>query len=581
MSMQAVQSEEAAGLWRRYRRAVTVVAILSAVLNVLLLAGSLYLMLVYDSVLPSHSIPTLFGLLAMLVGVYLFQSFFDTMRTRILTDVGADIDRQLSPRVQQAIGEAARRGGASHGDGLTAVRDLDAVRFFLGGSGPGTLIDVPWGALFLLVLFLLHPWLGVTALVGALVLIGLTIMTDRATAKPTLEVGQIASRRNALAETNLRHVEMLSALGMAARMRARWGEVNARYIAAQTQLSHSVGRLSGISRVFRLFLQSAILTVGALLVIDGKASAGVIFASSIISGRALAPIDQAIANWRAFAAARSGWRRLNVLLARVPAPRDVAVDLPRPRAVLAVEQLAVAPPGSQRLTVQGIDFRLEAGQALGVIGPSAAGKSSLARAIVGAWVPARGTVRLDGADLAQWDAEALGASIGYLPQAVELLDGTIAQNIARFTPDAASEAIIAAAQAAGVHDMIVALPGGYDLPVGVDGGQLSAGQRQRIGLARALFGAPFLVVLDEPNSNLDVAGEEALTRAIAGVRAGGGIAIVIAHRPASLAPVSHALFLRDGRMEAFGPRDEVLGKVLQRRPAPGTGPQPVPSAGAR
>lgn len=577
--MQAVQSEELSGVVRRYRRAFWVVAGLSLVLNVLLLAGSLYLMLVYDSVLPSHSIPTLFGLLAMLVAVYLFQSFFDLMRNRILTDVGADIDRQLSPRVQQAIGEAARRGGQSHGDGLTAVRDLDAVRFFLGGQGPGTLIDMPLGALFLIVLFLLHPWLGVTALVGALVLVGLTILTDRATAKPTAEVGQIASRRNALAETNLRHVETLSALGMAARMRARWQDVNARYIGAQTKLSHDVGRLSGISRVFRMFLQSAILTVGALLVIDGEASAGVIFASSIISGRALAPIDQAIANWRNFAAARSGWRRLKVLLARVPAQREVQVDLPRPQEMLAVEQIALAPPGSQRLTVQGVEFRLEKGQALGVIGPSAAGKSSLARAIVGAWAPARGTVRLDGADLSQWDPDVLGASIGYLPQTVELLDGTIAQNIARFEPDAPSQAVIAAAQAAGVHDMIVALPGGYDMPVGVDGGQLSAGQRQRIGLARALYRDPFLVVLDEPNSNLDVAGEEALTRAIAGVRSRGGIAIVIAHRPASLAPVSHALFMRDGRMEAFGPRDEVLGKVLQRRPPPGAGPQPVTTVG--
>lgn len=549
----------------RYAGAVRAVVALSAVLNVLMLGGSLYMMLVYDSVLPSHSLPTLFGLFAMITLVYLFQALFDRMRQRMLSDIGAALDRELAPRVQQAMGEVALRGGRLAGDGLTAMRDLDAVRGWLSGAGPAALIDLPWILLFLVVVGILHPLLMLTTLLGALVMLCLTWMTDRATRQPVRELAQIAAVRNGLAESLLRHGEMLAAMGMRARMQERWAQVNRYFLAANEQLAQSTGLIGGASKAFRMFLQSALLTVGALLVLDGQASAGIIFAGNILCARALAPIDGAIGQWRVFNTARGGWERIQALLAKVPAEEAAQVALPAPTKGLALHQVFAAPPGTQRVTVNGLDFALAAGDAMGVIGPSAAGKTSLARVLTGVWRPLRGTVRLDGATLDQWDSERLGASIGYLPQTVELLEGTVAHNIARFEPEADSALIIAAARAAGVHDLILRLPEGYDTPVGHDGAELSAGQRQRIGLARALYGDPFLVVLDEPNSNLDAEGEVALEQAIAGIRKRGGIAVIIAHRPSALAQVSHVLFMREGRAEAFGPRDEVLRKVT--RPA--------------
>jgi ATP-binding cassette subfamily C protein len=545
----------------RYRRAFIAVAGLSALLNVLLLGGSIYLMLIYDSVLPSQSMPTLFGLFGMVLAVYIFQGIFDTMRSRILADIGSALDRRLAPRVQHAMAELAIRGNKTVGDGLTPMRDLDSIRTFLASAGPAALIDLPWIIFFIGVLGLLHYWLAITALVGALIMLGLTLLTDRITRKQVRRATQVTAYRNGLAETNVRHVELLTALGMRGRLHNRWDGINQQYLAANSELSRDVGLFGGISKVFRLFLQSAILTVGALLVIDGEASGGVIFAASILSGRALAPVDQAIGNWRSFTSARAGWARLTDLLAQVPAGEDAGVALPPPTRTLEVQQLFVGPPGSQRITASAVDFRLEAGEALGIIGPSAAGKTSLARALLGLWQPARGTIRLDGATLDQWEPEQRGSFLGYLPQTVELLEGTVAENIARFDAQATSDAVIAAAQAAGVHDMIVKLPQGYDTPVGADGKELSAGQRQRVGLARALYGDPFLVLLDEPNSNLDAQGEAALDQAIVRVRERQGIVIVIAHRPSVLAHVSHVLFMREGRAEMFGLRDEVLARV--------------------
>jgi ATP-binding cassette subfamily C protein len=500
----------------------------------------------------------------MVVVVYLFQALFDLMRTRILSDVGGALDREMAPEVQRLISDNAMRGGKQTGDGLIPMRDLDQIRAFLASGGPAALIDLPWIVFFIGVLFLLHYWLGVTALIGAIILIVLTLITDRRTREPIGQLSQIGAVRSGMAESNVRHAEVLSALGMRNRMRDRWLEVNGVYLAAYDRMSHTTGVLGGISKIFRLLLQSLILTVGALLVIDGKASGGVIFASSILAGRALAPVDAAIANWRGFGQARLGWRRINEMLARIPDSGAITTVLPRPTQELTVQGLVVAPPGTQRVTVQNADFSLKAGEALGVIGPSAAGKTSLGRALIGVWRPARGNVRLDGATLDQWHPEALGEFIGYLPQTVELLEGTVAENIARFDPEPDSNAVIAAAQVAGVHEMVVGLPQGYDTPVGADGSQLSAGQRQRIGLARALYKDPFLVLLDEPNSNLDAAGEMALERSVAAIRERGGIAILIAHRPSALAQVSHVCFMRDGRIEAFGPRDEVLDKITAK-----------------
>ncbi len=547
----------------RYRAAFVAVAALSAVLNVLLLGSSIYMMLVYDSVLPSHSVPTLVGLLAMAAAAYVFQGLFEGLRTRILNAIAAGLDRDISPRVQRTIFEARQKGVKMPGDGLSLMRDFDQIRGFLSGPGPGTLIDLPWIVVFLIVLSLLHYWLGLTALIGAILLFGLTLVTDRLTRRAAQQSGQIAAYRNGMAEDVLRHSELLTALGMRNRLQTRWEDINAAHRTTQLQLAETVGLYSGVSKVARMFLQSVILSVGALLVIDGKASGGVIFASSILSGRALAPVDAAIANWKSLAAARIGWKRVNDLLRRASPEEGTMMLLPAPTRQLVVENLVVAPPGTQRVTVNGVSFRLHAGDALAIVGPSAAGKTSLGRALVDIWRPMRGSVRLDGATLDQWPADTLGEHLGYLPQAVELLEGTVADNIARFEPEYSSEAVIAAARAADVHHLIVQLPEGYQTLIGAAGAELSAGQRQRIGLARALYKDPFLVLLDEPNSNLDAEGEAALGRAVAGVRKRGGIVVLIAHRPAALTQVSHVLLIRNGRAEAFGPRDDVLARIAK------------------
>ena len=553
-------------LWdvvRDYRQVFIVVLCVSAILNVLLLGGSLYMMMVYDSVLPSRSIPTLVGLAILVMIVYAFQGFFENMRAGMLADVANAVEQKLSGRVQGAISQLALAGQKLPGDGLGPMRDLENVRAFL-ASGAVGMIDLPWILFFLGVLFALHLWLGVTTLVGAVVLFSLTLITNRVMKQPAEQLSQLSAHRNGAAETNLRHVELLTALGMRNRMQQRWGRSNSAYAAAQNKLARSGAALGGLSKMLRLALQSLILTVGALLVLDDKASGGVIFASSILSARALAPVDQAIVNWKGFISARIGWLTLSEMLKRVPAPQPVALRLPRPERRLEVEKLVVAPPGSRQMTVNGATFQLSAGDACAVIGPSGAGKSSLGRALIGAWRPARGTIRFDGASLDQWDPEHFGEWGGYLPQSVELLDGTIAQNIARFDPDATSEGVLAAAKAAAVHDLITSLPQGYETRVGTNGEALSGGQRQRIGLARALYGDPFFILLDEPNSNLDGEGEAALAAAIASVRKRGGILVVISHRADILGRVSHIMLLRGGRMEAFGPAAEIMARLRQK-----------------
>ena len=453
-------------------------------------------------------------------------------------------------------------------DGLQPLRDLDSVRSFLSGLGPIALFDLPWLPFYIGVCYLLHPWLGYTALGGAIILAALTLLTELLTRRPTKSAARFAASRSELAQAGHRNAEAIVAMGMVGRMVHRWAEANRQYMAGQWSASDVVGGLSAVSKVLRLLLQSAMLGVGAFLVIHQEATAGIIIAGSILAARALAPVDLAIAHWKAFAACRQSWQRLNKLLALLP-PQQMPMLLPAPREKLTVESASTAPPASTKLVLQDISFKLERGSGLGVIGPTGSGKSSLARLLVGVWQPARGKVRLDGCTFDQWSSEVLGAHIGYLPQDVELLGGTVAQNIARFEPKADPQAIVAAAKAAGVHDLIIELGEGYETQVGERGETLSAGQAQRIALARALYRDPFLIVLDEPNSNLDAAGDEALTRAILGIRARGGIVVVIAHRPSAIAGVDVVLVLKQGRMQAFGPKDEILSKVLQRdAPAP-------------
>ncbi|WP_197277220.1 type I secretion system permease/ATPase [Sphingomonas profundi] len=544
----------------RCRSAIVGVALMSAVLNILLLGGSMYMMLVYDMVLPSRSVPTLIGLLVMVAVVYVFQALIEMIRGRMLVGIAAALDGRMRGRIHDIVQRLSLRR-AVPGDGLQPIHDLDQIRNFLAGNGPGALIDLPWMFFFIAILFLFHPWLGVTALAGGLVLVALTFATDRVSRAPMRYNTAISSARSALANAARRNADVIHALGMRRRVAAGWEDVSRHQLGSQEKLNQATGTLGSASKIFRQFLQSSVLTVGALLVIDGKASGGVIFAGSFLTARALAPVELAIANWRGFVAARQGWARLTQLLQSMP-PEAAVTPLPAPGASVEIEHLTLVPPGAEQASVVDVTFRMEAGEAVGVIGPSASGKSSLVRGIVGVWTPARGTVRIDGAALDQWDSDALGAHIGYLPQSVSLMEGTVAQNIARFDPEAAPEAIIAAARSAGVHDLILHLKDGYETQVGPAGQTLSAGQQQRVALARALFGAPFLVVLDEPNSNLDAEGEAALAEAIRGVRARKGIVILVAHRPAALAVVDKVLVMREGRLRAFGPRDEVLKQVL-------------------
>jgi ATP-binding cassette subfamily C protein len=537
-------------------------ALISGMSNILMLTGAMFMLEIYDRVLPSRSMPTLVGLLVLAAALFTALGILDAIRGRILVRIGGALDETLSGRVYDTLMRLPLRVGA-RSDGTQPLRDLDAVRSYLSGLGPVALFDLPWIPLYLAICFAFHPLIGFAALAGAIILIVLTLLTEILMRAPARAATEAAVARNGLAEASRRNAEALVAMGMAGHIAARWSEANRQYMRSQQEASDLGGGLGAISKVLRMMLQSGVLAVGAYLVIHQEASAGIIIAASILSARALAPVDLAIANWKGFVAARQSWQRLNRLLTMSPA-RLAPMQLQTPAHRLTVEAVSASPPGVPKIVVQDITFELEAGQGLGIIGPSGSGKSSLVRLLVGVWQPMRGNVRLDGAALDQWASDALGRHIGYLPQDVELLAGTVAENIARFEPDPDNEAVIAAAKAVGVHDLIVRLPGGYDTQIGEQGSALSAGQAQRVALARAVYRDPFLVVLDEPNSNLDSEGEEALTRAILGVRERMGIVIVVAHRPSAIAGVDRLLMMNQGKAQAIGPKDEVLSKVLQR-----------------
>lgn len=560
------------------RTAFIGVAVMSGLVNILYLTGSFFMLEVYDRVIPSRSVPTLVGLVILALVLYGFQGILETIRSRILARVGASLDEALSARVFDIVVRAPLKG-ATPGDGLLPLRDLDQLRAFLGGTGPSAFFDLPWMPIYVFICFLFHPLIGVAALVGAAVLAVLALTTDRSTRGPSQTATAHGMRRNGLAEAGRRNAEVLAAMGMQGRFADRWGGANRDYMQSQMNVSDVASGFGAGSKVFRMALQSGVLALGAWLVINNLASAGVIIASSILVARALAPAELAIANWKGFVQARQSWARLSELFARLPAAEQPHA-LPAPSQSLVAENVTLAPPGTQRIVVQDVSLSLQRGQGLGIIGPSASGKSSLVRAIVGVWPPVRGKVRIDGAAIDQWSSADLGPHIGFLPQEVELFAGTIAENIARFDPNAQSGAVIAAAKSAGIHEMILRLTEGYDTRIGEGGAGLSAGQRQRVGLARALYGDPFLVVLDEPNSNLDGEGENALTQAIVGVRQRGGICIVVAHRPSALAAVDMILMMADGRAQAFGPKDEVLKRVLRSTPAPAAEPVAVQRTGA-
>jgi len=562
VTSQAARSKsELAEALTQCRGAFGSVMAFSALINVLMLTGPLFMLQVYDRVLPSRSVPTLVCLGLLMAGLYSFQALLEAIRSRVLVRVGSYLDESLAPRIYDVVVRLPLRlrGG---GDGTQPLRDLDHIRSFLSSGGPSALADLPWAPFYLAICFMFHWLIGISAVIGGIILTIITICAEIFSRGPIRAASTHQATRNTLLEASRRNAEVVRAMGMGQRLGSRWSKANTEHLKSQRLASDVSGGLGSLSKALRMLLQSAVLGLGAWLVINQEASGGVIIASSILVSRALAPVELAIANWKGFVSARQGWRRLTNMMAMLPV-EEIPLELPAPAGALVVEGIAAVPPSERRVVLNDVSFDLKAGAGLGVIGPSASGKSSLARVLVGVWPAARGKVRLDGAALEQWSPEILGNHIGYLPQDVELFDGTVAENIGRFDHQPDAEKVINAAKAAGAHDLILSLPNGYDTPIGEGGTSLSAGQRQRVALARALYGDPFLVVLDEPNSNLDDEGDRALTGAIANVRRRGGIVIVIAHRPSALAAVDQVLVLANGQKVKMGPKEEVLRAVLR------------------
>ena len=561
--MSAAAPEDLVGVeLRASARRLGAVAIFSGVVNLLMLSGSLYMLQVYDRVLPSRNVATLAGLSAMVLIAYLFQAYFEAARSRMLSRIGTLFDVGLQKRIYLALATLPLRG-AKPIIAQQPLRDLDQIRTFMSGIGPTAFLDMPWIPFFLIALFIFHPAIGFAAMLGAAMIIGLTVAAERrarAAAKFSMDC---SAQRQVFADSTRQNAEAIRALGMTGRLTERWLEANDRFLRQNFFAADVYANIGAIAKVVRYALQSAILGIGAYLVIIDQASGGIMIASSIMMGRALAPIEIALSNWRQLVAARQGIDRLRDILATVAPPAAAAVDLSRPRQSLSVENITVAIPGSDRVVLSNVSFQLTAGMGLALLGPSAAGKSSLARALLGIWPAGEGVVRLDGAALDNWAPDDLGRHIGYLPQDVALFDGTVAENIARFDVGATSDAVLGAAQLAGAHEMILSLPDGYATRIGERGSCLSAGQRQRIGLARALYGDPFLVVLDEPNANLDRDGEAALIAAIQALRRDMRIVVMVSHRPEALAALNMAAVLRQGRMVAFGPRDELFARVAR------------------
>jgi PrtD family type I secretion system ABC transporter len=543
-------------------RRLGAVAVFSGVINLLTLSGSLYMLQVYDRVLPSRNVATLLGLSAIVLVAYVFQAYFEAARARMLSRIGTLFDIGLQQRIYQAIAALPLRGAKAM-IAQQPLRDLDQIRIFLSGLGPTAFLDLPWIPIFLIALFIFHPAIGLVAMLGAASIIALTVATERksrAAAKFTMDS---SAQRQVLADSTHQNAEVIRALGMTGRFTARWMETNERYLRQNFDVADIYANIGAIAKIVRFILQSAILGTGAYLVIIEQASGGIMIASSIMMGRALAPIEIALANWKQLVAARQGIDRLRKILGTVVPPQASAVELPRPSQSLSVEDITIEVPASDRVVLSNISFKLTAGMGMALLGASAAGKSSLVRALTGIWPASKGVVRLDGAALDNWHPDDLGQFIGYLPQDVALFDGTVAENIARFDGNAASDAILSAAQLAGAHEMILALPDGYSTRLGERGSSLSAGQRQRIGLARAVFGDPFLVVLDEPNANLDHDGEVALMKAIQMLRRNQSIVVMVSHRPEAISALDIAMVLRDGRMVAFGPREELFARVAR------------------
>ncbi len=550
------------GFASRFRPFFLSAAGFSLIVNVLLLAPALFMLQVFDRVLTSRSTETLIMLLVLVVGALLFMAYLDMIRSRLLTAAAVTLEKRLGPEV---FGEMIRRSASpGSAEALHGLRDVNTLRGFLTGPGILSIFDAPWVPIYVLIIFLFHPWLGTLALGGALLLFALAVANEKLSRRP-LEEMQLDSRRaGRFAEQSIVNAEVARALGMVNGLARGWAGLSRKGLENQLQASRVASALTSTTRFMRQFLQVAMLATGAFLVIDQQTTSGVMIAATILLSRALAPVETAIAGWKGMVDARSAYGRLRKMF-ESDGHTETVTELPPPTGAISVERLVFGFRGQDRPIIKQISFELPAGQALAIVGPSAAGKSTLARLIVGLWKPAVGVVRLDGADISSWPRERLGPYVGYLPQDVELFAGTVSQNIARMG-EVDSGAVIEAARQANVHELILRLPQGYDTPIGEGGAFLSAGQRQRVALARALYGKPRLVVLDEPNSNLDGEGEAALIEAIGRLKADSVTLIIITHRGKLLTSMDRILVLRDGLIERFGPPAEVFASTPRRAP---------------
>ncbi|WP_081948874.1 type I secretion system permease/ATPase [Litchfieldella xinjiangensis] len=555
------------------RSSFLAVAGFSLFINLLMLTPALYMLQVYDRVIATGSKETLLMLTLVTVFLLAVMGGLDWVRSRLLVRIGNYLDTLLSPRLYRAM---FRRGLSEQGPSAQPLDDLKTLRQFVSGNGLFAFFDAPWVPLYLAILFLFNVWFGVFATCAGAILLALAYANEKATRDLLAEAGTEHIKAQGLLGSNLRNAEVLHAMGMLPGIMGRWASRHDAALIKQSQASDRASSLSNLSKVLRILAQSLILGLGALLVLDGSVTPGMMIASSIIMGRALAPIDQMIGSWKSFTGSREAYQRLNGLLEDVP---DAArrLSLPAPKGELALESVTVVPPGGAKPSLQDINLHVAPGEHVGIIGPSAAGKTSLARALLGIWAPQSGDVRLDGANLEHWNRDELGPYLGYLPQDIELFDGTVSENIARFG-ELDDAKVVEAATKAGVHEMILRLPNGYDTPISATSGVLSRGQRQRVGLARALYGNPVLVVLDEPNANLDDAGERALAAAIRQLKTEGVTMFVITHRRSVLNSVDKLLVLNQGQVRLFGPRDQVVARLSPAGPAsPSSKPRTRPA----
>jgi ATP-binding cassette subfamily C protein EexD len=552
------------------------VGFFSMFINMLMLVPAFYMLQTYDRVVGSGSIPTLIMLTLVMILLMTTMGGLEWVRSRILVRVSAKLDLLLGKKLYDtSFKQALYSGGAN--TGAQPLSDLIGLRQFLTGNGLFAFFDAPWAPIYIAVMWLFHPYFGIVAIISVLVLSIIAIANERLTSSLLSEANKESSSISQHTSKTLRNAEVIQSMGMLDDLRSKWREKNQVVLGLQGIASDRAGILTSLSKTIRLIVQSLILGLGAYLAIKQEITPGLMIAGSILLGRALAPIDQMIAVWKQFTVARTQYSRLNELLEKLPKEEE-SMQLPSPEGLVSLEGVTVAPPGQRNAVISNISFNVSPGDVVGIIGPSAAGKSTLARAILGIWPAMGGKVRLDGADIFSWNRDELGPYIGYLPQDIELFEGSISENISRFG-ETDAEQVVAAAMAAGVHEMILKQPKGYDTHIGPSGGGLSGGQRQRIGLARAMYGNPRLIVLDEPNSNLDDAGEAALAAAIQNMKSDKATVFIISHRVSALSVTNKLIVMQNGQLAGFGPTQEVMQKLQQPKqpPASPSAPRVVPA----